>query len=150
MAIQSWAGCVVPEDLLYDLDYDVWVKVVGETVSLGMTDVAQSRCGRLVQVSWKAPGKKVTRGKALSAIESAKWVGPFVSPVSGEILENNKIAFDSDVAISNRDPYGSGWFYRIVLSNPEELDLLVDGKEAMERYKKLIDETGLRCFRCEE
>jgi glycine cleavage system H protein len=77
-------------------------------------------------------------------------VGPFVSPVSGEILENNKIAFDSDVAISNRDPYGSGWFYRIVLSNPEELDLLVDGKEAMERYKKLIDETGLRCFRCEE
>jgi glycine cleavage system H lipoate-binding protein len=58
MAIQSWAGCVVPEDLLYDLDYDVWVKVDGETVSLGMTDVAQSRCGRLVQVSWKAPGKK--------------------------------------------------------------------------------------------
>ncbi len=150
MTVQSWAGCVVPEELLYDLDYDVWVKVDDDVATLGMTDVAQSRCGRLVQVSWKAAGKRIVRGKPLSAIESAKWVGPFVSPVSGVILENNKISFDVDVSVSNRDPYGIGWFYRIRLSEVEELDYLVDGKEAMARYKDLIDETGLRCFRCEQ
>ncbi len=150
MTIQSWAGCVVPEELLYDLDYDVWVKMDGDVATLGMTDVAQSRCGRLVQVSWKAVGKRVSRGKPLSAIESAKWVGPFISPISGDILENNKITFDLDVAASNRDPYGTGWFYRVRLESTEELSCLADGKEAMAHYKDLIDETGLRCFRCEE
>ncbi len=150
MTIQSWAGCVVPEELLYDLEYDVWVQVDGDVATLGMTDVAQSRCGRLVQVSWKAVGKRVSRGKALSAIESAKWVGPFVSPVSGDILENNKITFDLDVAASNRDPYVTGWFYRVRLDKTEELSYLATGKEAMDHYRDLIDETGLRCFRCEE
>ena len=85
MTEQNWFGCVIPEDLLYDLERDVWVRRLenGE-VECGMTDVAQTRCGRFVGVSWKHPGKQVKQGRPMAVIESAKWVGPFPAPVSGQ------------------------------------------------------------------
>lgn len=146
----NWAGCVIPEDLHYDTFNDVWVRIEGEIATLGMTDVAQTRCGRLVQLSWKRPGAAVRRGRPLSVIESAKWVGPFVSPLSGVVVAHNRDAFESDVAIANRDPYGEGWLYRVELSDPSELDDLVSAEIAFEHYRKVIDENGIRCFRCEQ
>ena len=148
---RSWGGCAVPADLLYDLEADVWVRPGADRLTLGMTDVAQTRCGRLVQLSWKPPGTRIRRGRPLCVIESAKWVGPFRSPVSGVIEANNAQSFDADVAIANREPYGAGWLVEVAPSAWEaERALLVDGEAAWEHYRQLIDSEGIRCFRCAE
>ena len=93
-AAPNWAGCAIPDWLLYDLVHDVWVHLDGDVATIGMTDVAQTRCGRLVQLSWKREGALARRGRPLTVIESAKWVGPFVSPLTGEVLANNRSAFE--------------------------------------------------------
>lgn len=145
----TWAGCVVPEDLLYDLEYDVWVRVVGDEATVGMTDVAQTRCGRLVQISWKPPGRRLRRGRPLCVIESSKWVGPVISPLTGAMVACNEERFRSDVAIANRDPYGDGWLVRIRLEEPvTELALLSDGPTASEHYRKVIEQEAIHCIRC--
>jgi glycine cleavage system H protein len=152
MAEQNWLGCVVPDDLLYDLERDVWIRRLesGE-VECGMTDIAQTRCGRFVLVSWKHPGKQVKQGRPMAVIESAKWVGPFPAPLSGQITADNRQAFEEDIAVANRDPYGAGWLVRL---QPADFDgesgHLVDGAAAFEHYRKVIEEQGIRCFRCEE
>ena len=149
MADLLWHGCAVPDDLLYDVELNVWVRLEGDTAVLGMTDVAQTLGGRMVQVSWKKTGRTYARGKSVAVIESAKWVGPFHTPLSGELVEVNDEAFAADVAAANRDPYGAGWLARL---RPTEFDAekgyLVDGSAAFGAYRKLIDERGIRCFRC--
>jgi len=149
VAEPNWYGCVIPRDLLYDVDSNVWVRVEGDEVVLGMTDVAQTMCGKFVQITWKDPGRTVTRGKSLAIIESAKWVGPFPTPLTGEIVANNATGFAADLLAANRDPYGAGWLYRVRPSDFEgERDALVDGETAFERYKGFIESNDIRCFRC--
>ncbi|MGC8513948.1 MAG: glycine cleavage system protein H [Acidimicrobiales bacterium] len=146
-----WAGCDVPSGLLYDLDADVWVRLGPDgSATVGMTDVAQTRCGRLVQVSWKHPGAKLRRGRPLCVIESAKWVGPIRSPLSGSLLAVNEATFAADVAAANRDPYGAGWFARIAVADPGEVDLLANAETAFEHYRTIIERDGIRCYRCTE
>lgn len=158
---RSWHGCVVPRDLLYDVDSHVWVRLentapdgaaLDDPVAvLGMTDVAQTMGGRVVQVSWKKTGRGYARGRSLAVIESAKWVGPFPAPLTGELLEVNDTAFAADIAVANRDPYGAGWLARLrPTALDSELGLLADGATAFARYRALIDERGIRCYRCEE
>ncbi len=149
MADQLWHGCVVPDDLLYDMDLHVWIRLDGELATLGMTDVAQTMGGRMVQISWKKTGRSYARGRSLAVIESAKWVGPFPAPLSGELLEVNEAAFAADIAIANRDPYGAGWLARVRPADLDsELGLLADGATAFARYQALIEERGIRCYRC--
>ena len=149
MADQLWHGCVVPDDLLYDVDLHVWIRLDGELATLGMTDVAQTMGGRMVQISWKKTGRSYARGRTLAVIESAQWVGPFPAPLSGELLEVNEAAFAADIAIANRDPYGAGWLARVrPAALDSELGLLADGATAFARYQSLIEERGIRCYRC--
>ena len=149
MADQVWRGCVVPDDLLYDVGMNVWVRLDGEVAELGMTDVAQTMGGRMVQVSWKKTGRSYARGRSVAVIESAKWVGPFPTPLTGELLEVNEREFAADVAVANRDPYGAGWMARL---HPADLigerHHLADAATAFAAYRELIDERDLRCFRC--
>lgn len=149
MGDQVWYGCVVPDDLLYDLDLHVWVRLEEDEAVVGMTDVAQTMGGRIVQITWRPVGRVVKRGRSIAIVESAKWVGPFPAPLTGEVLAVNEEAFAGDVAIANRDPYGEGWFARI---RPAELEAeranLVDGETAFERYRGFIEEKEIRCFRC--
>lgn len=149
MEEQIWFGCAVPADLLYDVGMHVWVRFEDGDAVLGMTDVAQTMGGRIVQITWKPAGKVVSRGRSLAIVESAKWVGPFPTPLTGEVLAVNEEAFAKDIAIANRDPYGAGWFARIRPTNlDEERDNLIDGGAAFERYRAFIDENEIRCFRC--
>jgi glycine cleavage system H protein len=151
VADQSWYGCVVPDDLLYDTERDVWLRPEGDEMVLGMTDVAQTRCGRFVGVSFKAVGRQVRQGRPLAVVESAKWVGPFPAPLSGEITATNDAAFAADLAVANRDPYGAGWLVRLRPSDLEaERGHLVDGAAAFEHYRALIEREGIRCFRCSD
>ncbi|MCS7118164.1 MAG: glycine cleavage system protein H [Thaumarchaeota archaeon] len=140
----SYKGCKIPEDLYYDLEYHVWVKVDGEIAFIGATDPAQAYAGEIIYLKVKGRGTKVPRGGILATVESAKYMGPMRSPLSGVVVETNGEVV-SNPSLVNRDPYAS-W---VVCLKPDNLDgeigLLTKGKEASERYKKIIDEWGIQC-----
>ena len=144
----AYEGCQVPQDLLYDVVNDVWVRREGDEAVVGMTDAAQTRCGKLVAISFRPVGKTIPRGRGLAAIESAKWVGPVPSPLTGVVLVNNEDAFRRDLLVANKDPYGDGWMVRLRVSDPAGFDDLMPGPAALEAYRIKIDELGLRCIRC--
>ena len=149
MSELNWFGCVIPDDLLYDVDLHVWVRLEDDVAVLGMTDVAQTMGGRVVQVSWKKTGRSYARGRSLAVIESAKWVGPFPTPLTGELLEVNEPAFAADIAVANRDPYGAGWLARLRPADlAGERGHLADGQAAFAHYRTLIEERRIRCYRC--
>ena len=151
MSEQVWNGCVVPDDRLYDLELHVWVRFDGDYAVLGMTDIAQTMGGRMVSVSWKKPGRMLKRGQTIAVIESAKWVGPFPSPFSGELVTVNRQAYDDDIAIGNRDPYGTGWMARVrPAALADERSHLSDGAAAYDFYRSFTDERDIRCYRCAE
>lgn len=142
-------GCVIPRDLLYDVEADVWIRTEGDEVVIGMTDPAQTRCGKIVAVEFRRVGRAIKRGRGLATIESAKWVGPVASPISGELVAVNDAAFARDILIANRDPYGNGWLARIRPNDfPAERVHLQTWDEAFALYKQRIDELEIRCFRC--
>lgn len=147
--VPTWHGCAVPEDLLYDVERHVWVRLDGDEAVIGMTDISQTMCGRFVEVTWKKVGRKVRRDRGLAVVESAKWVGPVRAPLSGVIVANNTEVFGADIAAANRDPYGRGWLVRL---QPTELEAerahLVDGATALGLYRRFIDDNEIRCFRC--
>jgi len=145
-----YRGCEVPEDLFFDVSRDVWVRFEhGGEVTLGMTDPAQSRCGRLVSLRFKKIGREVERGQSLATVESAKWVGPFPAVISGEILATNESGFRQDILAANKDPYGQGWLVRLKPTRLEsEGGSLVTGAAAVDRYRERIDAQKLHCYRC--
>ncbi len=142
-------ACDIPEDLTYDIEHDVWIRFDGDVATLGMTDVAQTRCGKFAAISFRDAGKKAAQGKTLATIESAKWVGPFPAPFSCEIVETNETGFERDILITNKDPYGIGWLVKVRPTNLEnERGHLVTGDKAVERYKARIQELKINCLRC--
>jgi glycine cleavage system H protein len=144
-------ACDIPEDLTYDIERDVWIRFEGDVAVLGMTDVAQTRCGKIAAISFRDVGKKVMQGKALATIESAKWVGPFPAPFSCEIVETNEEAFARDILITNKEPYTTGWLVKVrPMSLEGERSHLVTGAEAAEKYKERIKELKISCLRCIE
>jgi glycine cleavage system H protein len=135
---------------MYDVGLDVWVRFENDgTITCGMTDPAQTRGGKLIHVQFRTIGKQFARGRAVATIESGKWVGPFPTPLSGELSATNQDAFSRDVLIANRDPYGAGWFVKI---RPTHLDVergfLVDSEIAFIQYQKKIEELKINCMRC--
>jgi glycine cleavage system H protein len=147
---QVYQGCWVPPDLAYDIEKDVWARFEKDgTVTLGMTDVAQTKAGKLVSILFKSPGKVLRSGQSAATVESAKWVGPFPTPLSGEIVATNEETFGKDILIANRDPYGSGWLVRLRPTALEgERSHLVPGREAFPTIRERIDRDQVRCFRC--
>ena len=147
-----YRGCVLPADLYYAVDSDVWVRLEGDgQVTLGMTDPAQTRCGKMVHIAFKRVGRQIDKGQSVATVESGKWVGPVPSPITGELLATNQAAFDRDILVANRDPYGAGWLVRL---RPRDLatDLggMRTGVDAIDLYRRRIDEMKVRCFRCED
>ena len=142
-------ACDIPEDLTYDIERDVWIRFEGDLAILGMTDVAQTRCGKFAAVSFRNIGKTVKQGKALATVESAKWVGPFPAPFSCEILETNEDGFAQDILLANKEPYTSGWLVKVKPTDLEnERGHLTTGQEAAEKYKERIKELKVNCLRC--
>lgn len=102
-------GCNLPDDLLYDVDNNIWFKELGDgTVKLGMTAVATAMAGQLVAFTPKKPGKAIDAGKSCATVESGKWVGPAKSAAGGEVVEVNKSLVDTP-KLANDDPYDKGW-----------------------------------------
>ncbi len=142
-------ACDIPEDLYYDTERDVWIRLEDDIAVLGMTDVAQTRCGKFAAISFRDVGKKVAEGKTLATIESAKWVGPFPAPFSCEIVETNENGFAKDILLANKEPYTTGWLVKVKPTNFEnERGHLVTGEKAAEKYKARINELKVNCLRC--
>jgi len=146
-----YRGCAFPEDLLYDVAQDVWVRwdAASGVATMGMTDPAQSRCGKFVAVQFRAVGRIILKGKAYATVESGKWVGAFPAALTGEIVETNEAEFRRDILLANRDPYGAGWLVKVRPTKWEEEGAgLLDAARAFEEYCKKIQELELNCMRC--
>ena len=122
----------IPTDLKYTKSHE-WVRVSGDTATVGITDHAQHELTDIVFVELPDVGKQIKSGDTCAVVESVKTASDIYSPVSGGILEANRLVVD-DPALVNSDPYDSGWFFKIKLSNPAELNALL----ASEQYKAQI------------
>jgi glycine cleavage system H protein len=144
-----WRGCAIPEGYFYDVPGDLWVRFEDGLARMGLTDVAQTRMGKMVSIRFKRVGKPVVAGKFIATVESAKWVGPIHSPFDGEVIATNDDAFAADILIANRDPYEAGWISLVRPDDPSTAtDGLLEGNEAVEAYKERIEEIEINCLRC--
>jgi glycine cleavage system H protein len=113
----------VPLDLKYAKSHE-WVRVSGNIATVGITDHAQHELTDVVFVELPEVGRQINAGDACAVVESVKTANDIYSPVSGEIAEANK-SIVADPALVNSEPYTGGWFYKIKLSNPTELNALL-------------------------
>ena len=122
----------VPADLKYARSHE-WVRVSGDVATVGITDHAQHELTDVVFVELPASGRQVKAGEACAVVESVKTASDIYSPVTGSVLEVNKAVVDNP-ALVNSEPYGGGWFYKIKLATPAELNDLL----SPESYKTQI------------
>jgi glycine cleavage system H protein len=118
---------VYPDDLKYTQEHE-WVRSPGESegsVRVGITHFAQDALGDIVYVSLPAVGDAVTAGAACGELESTKSVSDVYAPVDGEIVAVNE-SLDTTPELVNSDPYGGGWLYDLVPTDPAALDSLMD------------------------
>jgi len=123
-----------PDDLKYHREHD-WARIEGDEAVLGITWFAQDALGELVHYEAPAAGATVTKDTPYGEIESVKAVSDVIAPLSGEVLEVNQAVVDAPETV-NDDPYGNGWLIRIRMSDPSEVDALLD----VEAYKQVLAE----------
>jgi len=117
--------------LRYTKDHE-WVRVEGDLAVVGITDYAQSQLGDVVYVELPEIGRRVEQGEEAAVVESVKAASEVYAPVSGEVVEVNE-ALAADPARVNADPTGEGWFIKLRLDDPKQLDTLMD-EEAYKRF----------------
>ena len=114
----------VPADLRYTADHE-WVRAEPDgTLTVGITDHAQAALGDLVFIELPKPGASFAKMGVFGTVEAVKAVSELFCPVAGEVIESNP-ALDGDPATVNRDPYGAGWMIRLKMSNPADLNDLL-------------------------
>ena len=126
------ADASYPDELLYHPEHD-WVRLDGGTATFGITWFAQDALGEVVFIDPPEVGTRVTKDEPYAEVESVKAVSDVIAPLSGEIVEVNAALSDKPEAI-NEDPYGAGWMVKIKLSDPSELESLLDAAA----YKELL------------
>jgi glycine cleavage system H protein len=142
-------GCAIPEGYSYDVEGDLWVRFEGDLARMGLTDVAQTRMGKMVSIRFKRAGRRITAGKSIATVESAKWVGPIHSPFDCEIIETNEAIFAQDILVANKDPYEAGWISIVRPDDPSTApDALLKDDAAVAAYLERIDALDINCFRC--
>lgn len=118
-----------PEQLKYTQDHE-WVRVEGDVATVGITDFAQGELGDIVFIDITTLNESLDKEAVFGTVEAVKTVSDLFMPVSGEIIEVNS-DLDSNPEQVNEDPYGKGWMVKVKLSNPNEIDELMD----VEAYK---------------
>lgn len=114
----------IPNDLKFTKDHE-WIRIDGDVATVGITDFAQSELGDIVYVEVETVGETMDREEVFGTVEAVKTVSDLFLPLSGEIIEFNE-GLESEPEVVNTDPYGAGWMIKIKLSNPEEIDDLMD------------------------
>jgi len=124
-------GYSMPDDLYYHEEHS-WARVDGTLVTVGMNDFFQKEAGDIVFVDLPDEEEEVEQGEVCGKIQSRKWIGKLVAPVSGEIVKIND-ALEEDTGLINRDPYGEGWILQIEASDlASELPKLIQGDTVVE------------------
>jgi glycine cleavage system H protein len=125
-----------PTELKYTPDHE-WIRIEGDTATIGITDFAQSELGDLVYIEIETVGETIKAGDVFGTVEAVKTTSELFMPVTGEVLEvNDKIipSGDDNPAIINSDPYGDGWIVKIRIANAADVDTLLDAVA----YQKLV------------
>jgi len=125
-------GYKMPEELYYEKNH-FWVKEEGDLLVMGMDDFAQVMAGEIVYVQLPDDGKEIKKGKKFAKIESGKWLGKVFAPVNGEIAGVNE-ELETNPGLINDDCYGKGWMYKIRPTDKAEMQSLIHGKEAIEKW----------------
>lgn len=113
-----------PANLKYTKDHE-WVSVEGDIATIGITDFAQSELGDIVYVEIETEGETLDQEEVFGSVEAVKTVSDLFMPVSGEIIEFNT-GLESDPEAVNKDAYGKGWMIKVKMTNPSEVDSLLD------------------------
>jgi glycine cleavage system H protein len=110
---------------LYFTKEHEWIRVDGDLATIGISNHAQEQLGDIVFAEVPEAGRRVSKGQEAAVVESVKAASDVYAPVSGEVVEGNQAVADNP-ALINSDPEGEGWFFRLKLDNPGELDGLMD------------------------
>jgi len=141
-------GCEFRPELHYDADYQIWVRVEDDgTVSVGMTDISQTRAGKIMHVRVRRPGSLRPKGKPVATVETGKWACPVPNPFDCTIEAANEAVLDAPERI-NRDPY-SAWIARVRPALPLDraLEGLVTGMQAEAGFCARAKADGIECRR---
>ena len=122
----------IPDNLKYTKEHE-WVRLEGDVAVVGITDFAQGELGDIVFVEVETVDETLDADEVFGTVEAVKTVSDLFLPVAGEIVEFNE-AVEDDPALVNNDPYGEGWLIKVKVSNPTDVDGLLDG----EAYKAVI------------
>jgi glycine cleavage system H protein len=117
----------VPNDLKYTKDHE-WVKIEGDTATVGVTDFAQGELGDIVYVEVETIDEELDREEVFGTVEAVKTVSDLFMPISGEVIEFNE-SLESNPEKVNEDPYGEGWMIKIKIADPSELDDLLSAED---------------------
>jgi len=125
-------GYNMPDDLFYEENH-FWVREEGEILIMGMDDFGQKLAKEIVYVQLPEEGKALKAGKKFAKIESGKWLGKVFAPVNGELVAVNE-ELETTPGLINEDCYGEGWIYRIKPDDKADLNNLIHGPEAVEKW----------------
>ena len=123
-----------PQDLKYSKEHE-WIKVEGNTVTIGITDYAQDSLGDVVYVELPNEGAAMVQGETFGVIESVKAVSDLYSPVSGNIIEVNDSIIDNPDVV-NEEPYGDAWMLKVELTSADELNELLSSDDYQQYVEK--------------
>jgi glycine cleavage system H protein len=123
-----------PKDLKYTKDHE-WVKIEGNTGTIGITDFAQKELGDIVYIEIESEGYEIDQNESYGTVEAVKTVSDLFMPISGKILEFNE-ELEGSPEIANSDPYGNGWIIKIEIKDETQLEGLMSAED----YKELIGE----------
>lgn len=121
-----------PEELKYTEDHE-WVRLEGDTATVGITDHAQHELGDIVYIDIATVGESLAKSEVFGSVEAVKTVSDLFLPVTGEVLEVNP-ALDGTPEAVNNDPYGDGWIIKMKVSDASELDSLMSAED----YKTFV------------
>jgi len=122
----------IPVDLKYTKDHE-WIRLEGDTATVGVTDFAQGELGDIVFIEVETVGEILEEGETFGSIEAVKTVSDLFMPVAAEVLEFNE-ALNSTPELINKDPYGDGWIVKVKIQDSSQLKTLLDP----EAYSELI------------
>ena len=139
--------CEFPDDALYDLENNVWIKLdAKKNATLGITSVHAALAGKLNQVKFKPIESSLYRGQSVATIESVRYFGAVRTPLTGKLVELNP-KLENNPKLANDSPYDDGWFVRIEPAQlAQEMKTLVDPKAAEGNIRSQIHELRVRCF----
>ncbi|PIQ63878.1 MAG: glycine cleavage system protein H [Bacteroidetes bacterium CG12_big_fil_rev_8_21_14_0_65_60_17] len=116
-----------PDELRYTKDHE-WIRVHGDTATVGITDFAQSELGDIVYVEVETVGDAVSKDDVFGTVEAVKTVSELFMPVDGTVTEMNS-ALDTNPELINEDPYGEGWLIKMTLDNAADVDALLSASD---------------------